>query len=321
MQVSMLQSDSDAEHTAIAAPITGSIPYSLHSLLVNNPLTDTDRWLTRPFHCILCLQSVGNVGWTDWPELIHSRSASTRQLSVAANRIALTALAPVVRSLQRGVDKRSQSGGRTSSVCAVCTLLISPLRDSVQIIPLSPTKTRAEFNWVVRRAIKRSAATSIILYTQAGVTSESPDSSGYQEHFGSESVTSVGLNYNCSAKNRIAESRHKNGLYSHGMSNFGWTNQKQVCTLLYSTKEDTLKKVVTTLSVVSCLGVWVCVCVSAGVQLIAAWLGTPVRRWSFSIKHLFARRIGCALGWTQCRFSGLLYPVSLDRDWFNNDQF
>lgn len=61
-QVSMLQSDSDAEHTAIAAPITGSIPYSLHSLLVNNPLTDTDRWLTRPFHCILCLQSVGNVG-------------------------------------------------------------------------------------------------------------------------------------------------------------------------------------------------------------------------------------------------------------------
>lgn len=136
----------DAEHTVIAASITGSTFVCLIPciLLLNNTLTDTDRWLTLLFCCILCC--VYNLAemWAEPIDPSCYTAGEHRCGSCPSNWIApaLTAPAPAVREFRWGVDKRSWSAGRTGSVCAVCTLLINPQRDSVQIIPHSPTKTQ-----------------------------------------------------------------------------------------------------------------------------------------------------------------------------------
>ncbi len=131
----------------IAAPITGSIPNSLHSLLVNNPLMYTDRWLTRPFHCILCCVYNQPEIWAEPTDPSWYTAGAHQHGSCPSQPIASHWQLRLPRCV-RFSEVLTNLTRRTSSVCAVCTSLISPLRDSVQIIPLSPTKTRAEFNWV-----------------------------------------------------------------------------------------------------------------------------------------------------------------------------
>lgn len=121
--------------------------FSLHSLTTQQH-TDRHRSMAYPtilLQLMLCLQ-LGKT-WAEPidPKRMSCSTAGEHQCGSCPSHWiapALTAPAPVVLLFRWGVDKRSRSAGRMGSVCAVCTSLINPQRDSVQIIPHSPTKTQ-----------------------------------------------------------------------------------------------------------------------------------------------------------------------------------